>query len=379
MKLLMSSGPVFGVLFGLCMFISVRRFVKFYILKIRKTDVMSKTDIIVCNAVSVAIGTAVGCCFINVRWLSAIFALHMLLFYVLFDLLHIIIVNIFKRKERFISVWKIIHGCGLVPLIAAILVFGYGVWNMNHVVQTTYNLSTDKPIRSEGYTVAMLTDIHYGTIQDSSVLLQAIDEINQIHPDIVILGGDIVEEGTSKEKMQEVFSMLGTLKSGFGVYYIYGNHDRQIYTSMRSYTFEELAQAIEGNGIKILDDGVVEIGGELILAGRSDAGWGNTSGRLTSDNLIGNADKNKYIIVADHQPIEAEQNDTAGADLQLSGHTHAGQIWPLGLFLEMSGLNYGRYQEGDCTVIVSSGVTGWGYTFRTEQRCEYVIVNIKGN
>ena len=82
--------------------------------------------------------------------------------------------------------------------------------------------------------------------------------------------------------------------------------------------------------------------------------------------------------MVDNQPVEAEDNAEAGVDLELSGHTHAGQIWPVGHFTEMAGqLNYGMYQRGKCKVIVSSGVAGWGYALRTQGDCEYMLINLK--
>ena len=71
---------------------------------------------------------------------------------------------------------------------------------------------------------------------------------------------------------------------------------------------------------------------------------------------------------------QVQQRNFAAIDLELSGHTHAGQIWPIGHFTEMAGqLNYGLYQRGSCKVIVSSGEAGWGYSMRTQEHCEYVI------
>ena len=172
--------------------------------------------------------------------------------------------------------------------------------------------------------------------------------------------------------------MFGGMKSQYGVYYVYGNHDRQPYTNNRSYTDEELENAILAGGITILEDGYTEINDDLVLAGRGDAAWGNVSGRASTEEILEGVDRNKYIILADHQPIEAEENDAQGVDLELSGHTHAGQIWPTGLLTELSGgLNYGKYQVGNCNVVVSSGFAGWGYPIRTGKHSEYVIVTIQ--
>ena len=179
--------------------------------------------------------------------------------------------------------------------------------------------------------------------------------------------------------MEEVFRVLGGIEAEYGIYYVYGNHDRQPYTRNRSYTNEELEAAIRENNIEILEDEYVEINDELILAGRGDAAWGNVSGRDSVEKLLKDADAEKYIIVADHQPIEADENSACGVDLLVSGHTHAGQVWPVGILSELTGiLNYGEYDFDGCKVVVSSGFTGWGYPLRTEKHCEYAVINITG-
>lgn len=94
--------------------------------------------------------------------------------------------------------------------------------------------------------------------------------------------------------------------------------------------------------------------------------------------MLKDIDRSQFIIVADYQPVGAEENAAAGVDLELSGHTHAGQIFPIGYFTEVSGgMNYGEYQEGDCRVIVSSGIAGWGFPIRTQGKCEYVVVHLR--
>ena len=256
-----------------------------------------------------------------------------------------------------------------------LLAYGYG--NMQHIRKTEYQLETAKI--AGNYTLVLITDTHYGTIQDTSFLQAKAEEISGNFPDIVVLGGDIVEEGTSKAHMEEVFQVLGGIKTKCGVYYVYGNHDRQSYTQEKSYTEAELKAAITKNGITILEDNYIEINDELILAGRGDAAWRNQSGRASVADILKDADRNKYIIVADHQPIAAEENSDQGVDLLISGHTHAGQVWPVGHITELFGtLNYGEYQVGGCKVIVSSGFTGWGYPVRTQEHCEYVVIHLTG-
>ena len=324
----------------------------------------------------------VGVICANMRHTSAMVALHLIFLFLIQDLAAGLLRLLFRRgKERhYYQLLHKVYYCGLVPVAVFLVFMIYGFVNMGHVQEKDYTVSTVKEIGD--YHIAFVSDIHYGTIQSRDVVREAFDEIQSKKLDILILGGDIVEENTSKESMEEIFAMAGKVKTTYGTYFVYGNHDKQPYTENPDYTGEELAKAIEKNGIRILQDSYVEINGELILAGRDDAGWSNTSGRKTTEELLQKFSERereeKYILVVDHQPVEAEDNAEAGVDLELSGHTHAGQIWPVGHFTEMAGqLNYGMYQRGKCKVIVSSGVAGWGYALRTQGDCEYMLINLK--
>ena len=268
-----------------------------------------------------------------------------------------------------------VYRCGVLPFLLTAVVMLYGYYNMNHIIRTDYTVKTEKAVSE--YTVVLLSDIHFGTIQPKKLLKEKAAEISALNPDIVILCGDIVEEGTSRESMSEVFEILGNIPTRYGVYYVFGNHDRQTYKANKTYTTQELEEEIAGHGIRILCDERVEIAGEITLAGREDARWGNTAKRMSADSLLSGVDTKTFVIVADHQPIEYRECAESGADLELSGHTHAGQIWPVGIFTTLSGnLNYGLYHREGIDVIVSSGIAGWGYPVRTGEHCEYVVVHI---
>ena len=102
--------------------------------------------------------------------------------------------------------------------------------------------------------------------------------------------------------------------------------------------------------------------------------------RIGAGALLEGESGEGFHILADHQPNSLKDNALAGYDLMLSGHTHAGQIWPVGLLTELFGRdtrNYGYERIGGMDLIVSSGIAGWGYPFRTGKHCEYVIVRIR--
>lgn len=360
---------VVEIFVGIYVYYYIRRTMEFYGMDVRKIPFKI-------SAVVLAVFIALACR--NMWSVRTVIILHLLAFALLFDVIALFAKVICHNRQpgKLYRFGRRLYGCGLLPIAAAALLLIYGFFNMNHVLKTEYLLETEKNLGN--YKVVLITDTHYGTIQDTEVLKNKIEEINMQNPDIVVLGGDIVEEGTSKEQMQEVFQVLGGITNHYGIYYVYGNHDRQPYTQNRSFTNEELEHAITENGIVILEDDYVEIRDDLVIAGRGDAAWGNVSGRASTEEILDGIDREKYIILADHQPVEAEENSEQGVDLEISGHTHAGQVWPVGILSELAGiLNYGEYQEGACKVIVSSGFTGWGYPIRTEEHCEYVVINIE--
>ncbi len=360
-----------ALILGIYFYCYIRRVIRFYGADADKTQLRIL-------AAALAALLALGCT--SIWSLRTVVILHLAAFAVLLDIIAVFVKRIFRKRktDRAYKVCKRIYGCGLLPVVITGILLIYGYMNMQNVVQTEYRLETKK--KTGNYKLLLLSDTHYGTVQETGILKDKVKEMNEQSPDIVVLCGDIVEEGTSKEKMEEVFQILGGIEARYGIYYVYGNHDRQPYTKDRSYTDAELEDAITENQINILEDTYVEINQALILAGRGDAAWGNMSGRDAVKELLKDADKEKYIIVADHQPIEAEENSAEGADLLVSGHTHAGQIWPVGVLSELIGiLNYGEYESDGCKVIVSSGFTGWGYPIRTEKHCEYVVIHIGGS
>lgn len=260
---------------------------------------------------------------------------------------------------------------GLPALVVTLLVGVYAYVNMCTVVETDYAVTTEKTL-SKSYTVVMVSDAHYGNALNTARLEKMCGRIGALEPDVLLLGGDIVDESTSAEEAEEIFRLLGSVKTAYGVYYVSGNHDKGTYRAGGGHDLEALTA---GAGITFLRDEAVTLNEELLLIGRRDA---NDRARTPVEELLENTDEGLFTIVLDHQPKGFEENAAAGADLTLSGHTHAGQIFPAGFLTTVFGsdLNYGRKELDGMTAIVTSGCSGWGFPLRTSRHSEYVCVTV---
>ena len=316
---------------------------------------------------------------LNIWSMAAILIFYLFISSLIADLIRII--QKYLIKEKHLNFIPKIHKNGLLAIIIFAAIIIGSVYGMNHIELTEYNLTTEK-IDNESYSILFVSDVHYGTVQNTQLVKDSILKMNNLKPDIVVLGGDIVDERTTKDDMQEIFEELGKINSRYGIYYIFGNHDRQPSTmdyinGNRTFSDSDLNQSIEKNRIKILNDDKITINNDIVLVGRSDAEWEDSVNRIDVNKIFNESDLSKYIVVLDHQPVEYEKNAQEGVDLQLSGHTHGGQLFPYGMMYDLTGrLNYGEYEIGDMKQIVSSGLTGWGWPMRNEAKCEYVLINI---
>lgn len=272
--------------------------------------------------------------------------------------------------------WDKVYRSGLLPILITVIVIGYSFWNMRNVRVTEYTVHTEKEIREEGYKICLISDLHFPTTMNGSKLEEYCRDISSKEVDAVVLCGDIVDERSTKAAMKRAFQVLSGITTKLGIYYVYGNHDRAHYSRKAPFTEEELEKAIVDTGIRVLKDEAAAVNDEFTIIGRDDR---SAAGRMSSKDLLQGVDENDFLLLLDHQPVELKDNAAAGYDLQLSGHTHAGQMWPVGpltTLFRMVELNYGYRKEGDFQAIVTSGIGGWGYSLRTGKHSEYVIVKI---
>ena len=258
-----------------------------------------------------------------------------------------------------------------------------GWYNAHDVKRTEYNLQTDKELGIDSLKVVGFSDSHIGATFHWQEFEQYIERINRENPDIVVIIGDYVDDDTSKEDMERSCEALKMLKTRYGVYYVYGNHDEGYWANnRRGYTIKDLDQHLVQNKVRILRDETVAIAGNVILCGRLDKSFDdrNKTGRLDASSLMANT-KGKYVICLDHQPNDYAEEADSKIDLVLSGHTHGGQFWGLGTIGVWMGANdayYGYERKKNTDFIVSSGIGDWAIAFKTGCISEYIVVNIKG-
>ena len=269
---------------------------------------------------------------------------------------------------------------GIITLILTAIYMSVSAYLCMHVWQTNYDLSTSKNIGQ--LRVIQFSDSHVGTTFSGAELQQYVDQMNELHPDIVVITGDYVDDATGYQDMVDACAALGNLETTYGVYYSFGNHDKGYYdNSDRGYDADMLIAELEANGVTVLQDEAVLVDDRFYVVGRQDKSeeTQRDNVRATMDELLGGLDHSKYIIVLDHQPNDYDAQAAAGADLVLSGHTHGGQFLPINRIGELTGANdytYGHTHIDNTDFIVSSGIADWELYFKTGCYSEYVVIDI---
>lgn len=262
---------------------------------------------------------------------------------------------------------------GLAFLLGA-LVGVYGMWNMTAVRRTDEVLTTSKPVGN--VCAALITDAHLGGPVDAEKLIGVIDRARKDGAELLLLGGDIVDENTTPGQLDLLCQLLKKRPFPMGIYYVFGNHDGAYGGVLKP---EDVQGMLADAGVTVLNDEAVRADAHFVVAGRKPAG---DPERLSAREILQNADPEKdFILMIDHQPADLQACADAGVDLHVSGHTHNGQIWPMNLIARLFRFNaveYGRAAFGPMTAIVSSGAGGWKFTFRTAGHSEYVRITIRG-
>ncbi|WP_288971335.1 metallophosphoesterase [uncultured Ruminococcus sp.] len=323
---------------------------------------------------------------ISTYWIGIM--LYSLLYVVLFDLLRLIAKHTKLKNTLLFSRGSVIS-IGSVVVACAVATCLYGIFNARNIKVNEYSVTVNKSCGSDKHLKAVLVaDLHMGYAIGVGHITNMVEKINQQDADIVIIAGDIFDNSyDGMDDPEGIKAQLKSIKSKYGVYAVYGNHDIDEKILM-GFTFdwggkqlnsEKMTNFIKECNIKLINDESVLINDEFYLVGRRDTDKPGTEDgtRAEISELTKDLDKAKPIFVLSHEPDELQKTADAGADIDFSGHTHDGQLFPgnltIGLFWENP---CGMIKKDNMYSIVTSGVGVYGTFMRVGTDAEICSVDI---
>ena len=258
-------------------------------------------------------------------------------------------------------------------ICAIILIVGY--FNAHNPTRREITFHTQKEIQRP-FKFVLISDVHLGQVNGDRFFTTLANRINAEDADFVVIAGDFFDGNPTPVLYSHADSILRSIKTRYGIYAVNGNHEwiGDVYTA------DEFMQK---NGVTVLRDSTVQLPLGVTIIGREDR-----SERLHPDSkhhgckllesLVENIDRTNYLINVDHQPYNLPESEQNGIDLQLSGHTHHGQLFPLNfLTSKIYECSFGIHRRGNTDYYVSSGYGTWGPPIRTTCRPEMVVINVE--
>ena len=251
----------------------------------------------------------------------------------------------------------------LFAIIAGLMAYGTIHYKQTYRIEMT----VASPKIKQPVKVVMLSDIHAGYVTRYKRLSRIVNMVNREKPDLVLLGGDLVDRSLVMAKKDHDASCFKRLNAP--VYACLGNHEY--------YADENESAAFYGQcGITLLKDSVATACG-LTLAGRSVEMDPDEEKRPPLYKVLRKADRSKFIILLDHIPEDFVEAQLEKVDFQFSGHTHGGQFWPVTWLTRLGCENpYGAMTKGGTHFYVTSGIGVWGVPMRIGTRSEYLVLTL---
>lgn len=261
-----------------------------------------------------------------------------------------------------------------VTLMLALTLSLYGFLNATNIKITRYTVTlAEDADRSDTLKLALLSDLHLGTVHDAEALAAIVEAVNRGKPDIVCIAGDIFDGSLSAlENHDKVAEAFRSLDARYGVYACFGNHDA-------GKDFNGMKALLKEANVQLLEDEAVIIDNRFLLAGRRDSSPIGAQNEKRTDLTLPKTEQTLPLIVLDHQPSNIKEYNMGIPTLILSGHTHKGQLFPFNLVTSaLFDADYGYYRESESAphAIISSGVGTWGPPMRVGSISEIVLVTV---
>ncbi len=265
---------------------------------------------------------------------------------------------------------KMLIGITIIFSVALIVLLGF-INRLNFKVKTFEITLPKKAGRLSALNLVMLSDLHLSPINNENFLQKIISIVNNLNPEIILLPGDIFDDRAEVLERNEIGKSLNDLKAKYGVFAVTGNHEF-INGVAHSVKF------IQGKGITVLRDDFIKVGGTYFIIGRDDVSKANFTKekRKNLSDIISGINEDLPLILMDHTPVKLNEAVENNIDLQLSGHTHNGQMFPLNFITKIVyEKSWGYLKKGNTQFYVSSGIGSWGPPVKLASDAE--IVNLK--
>lgn len=302
-----------------------------------------------------------------------------------------LIVKLVKKDKYNLRLAQKITNVAVVSF--TILMSVYGIVNAQNLKVTTYDVTVDKSSKQDELNVVLIADLHLGYSVGVKQMERMVNKINELQPDVVVVAGDIFDnEFSAIYNPVRLAEILRGINSKYGVYAVYGNHDIEE-DILCGFTFsdddvtqvtsiKEMDDFIENCGFTFLYDEAILINDDFYIYGRPDEerpNFGNDS-RLEAEKITEGLDLSKMIICVNHEPHDQKKLSAAGVDVDLNGHTHAGQLFPGNIIINFFwDIAYGYKNFDGMHNIVTSGVGLFGPNMRTFTKAEIAQVKIHVN
>lgn len=321
-------------------------------------------------------------------WLGVV--QYILLFVIWFDLIRIILLKWKLINEKIIHARKTFILVGILCFLVVGAFSTYGVIHAKKIVVNSYQVQIDKKVdKFSNLKVALVSDLHFGYNSSLSHVKKMVKLINESDPDVVVIAGDIFDNSYEAiYKPDKIIQEIKKIKTKYGVYAVYGNHDIDE-KILAGFTFSwkknknlndpRMTSFLEKANIKLLRDESLLIDDSFYLVGRIDYHkYGmKVEKRKTIEELVSSFDKSKPIILIDHEPYELEEIAKVGVDLDLSGHTHNGQMFPSNVFIKFIWKNpHGLLKVDNMYSAVTSGVGVYGPNMRVGTTAEVMVLDL---
>ena len=264
-------------------------------------------------------------------------------------------------------------GLRIFALLFFIGLFIYSLYSAYVPVVRKLSININKPI-NKPLRIAVASDLHLGRLFGNKAIARLHALINRHQADILLMPGDIMDDNTQAFADYNMAEDLAKLVTSlpYGIYATLGNHDL--------YGHEQpISQALQDAGVQLLNDDVTCLshqGQPIWLLGRFD---NHKRQRVATTELLAQVNTTEPVILLDHRPSDIMAHSQLPIDLQVSGHTHNGQIFPANFIVNaINRLGYGYEEIGTGHFVVSSGYGFWGIPFRLGSRAEIWLITLTG-